>query len=105
MLFDFIKEQGILENDELQTTFRNAWVNGKTFLERGNNEDFWWCRCKLPLGPSDELARLAQRIKDYATDAKRIAEEADRIAEEAERDELIKSENSRAVCDPKAIAN
>jgi len=38
-------------------------------------------------------------------EAKRIAEEAEWIAEEAERDEIIKSENSRAACDPKSIAN
>ena len=44
-------------------------------------------------------------------EGKRTAEEAERIAEKAarteerERDEIIKSENSRAACDPKSIAN
>jgi hypothetical protein len=52
-----------------------------------------------------EAERIAKEEERIAKEAQRIAEIADRIAEEAERDELMKSENSRAVCDPKAIAN
>jgi hypothetical protein len=80
-----------LEHDEDRATFKKARISGSTFLERGHIEDFWRRDCGLPLGPSDELARLAQRIKGSASQAK--------------RDERIKSENSGAVCDPKAIAN
>jgi len=90
-LFDFVLNQRILGNDEIQTTFQDAWISGKTFLERGHIEDYWRRDCGLPLGPSVELARLAGRTKGSASQAK--------------RDERIKSKNSRVMCDPKAIAN
>jgi len=97
-LFAFKPIQKILWNEKNRTTFWNAEIDGSAFLNDGDVRDYWLRDIQLPAGPSGNLARLAQRIKDFATEAKRIAEEA-------ERDELIKSENSRAVCDPKAIAN
>ena len=86
-----------------------------------------WCTA----GPSSQLSRLVSSIKGPSNafhlasdetantftvqsppsilivqrEAKRIAEDTERIAGEAKRDEIIKSENSRAECDPKPIAN
>ena len=104
-LFDYSPIQNILEDDEDRETFNKAKISGKAFLERGHIEDFWRRDCGLPIGVSIELARLAQRTKDPAIEAKRIAKEEVRIAKEAQRDKLLKGENSRAVCDPKAITN
>jgi hypothetical protein len=90
-LFNSQPMQKMLWSQKSRETFKDAEIDGKTFLERGHIEGFWRRDCGLPLGPSVELARLAQRIKGSASQAK--------------RDERIKSENSGAVCDPKAIAN
>ena len=51
------------------------------------------------------ISIVPREAKRIAEEAEWIAEEAEWIAEEAERDEFIKSENSRAVSDPKSIAN
>ena len=104
-LFGFAPIRKILWNEKNRTTFWNAEINGDTFLDEGDRPDFWRVACGLAAGPSSQLSRLVSSIRGLAEETVRIAEEAERIAEEAERDERIKSENSRAVCDPKAIAN
>jgi len=51
------------------------------------------------------ISIVPREAKRIAEEAERIADETERIADETERDEIIKSENSRAACDPKSIAN
>ena len=63
-MFDYSPIQNILEDDEDRETFNKAKISGSIFLERGNDEDFWFRRCQLPIGPSAALAGLAQTIKN-----------------------------------------
>jgi hypothetical protein len=62
-LFNLIQSRNILRNDKTRTTFQEADVNGKLFLEYGHMEDYWFCRCHLPAGTSTKLALFAKEIK------------------------------------------
>jgi len=70
-LFDFAQIQKVLRNEKNRATFQQAEISGETFLERGNDEDFWLRRCGLPIGPSAGLAGLAQTIKNIGKEKSR----------------------------------
>jgi len=63
-LFDYKLIQKILWNDKNRATFQKAEISGNEFLNDGDVRDSWLHLCSLPLGPSGEIARLAQTIKN-----------------------------------------
>jgi hypothetical protein len=69
-LLSFIESRNIL-NDKNRATFSNADISGRGFLRDGDVRDFWLHQCCLPIGPSGELAELAQTIKNMGNEKSR----------------------------------
>ena len=63
-LLDFTLIKDILEDPEDVTIFTHAKISGRAFLRDGDVRHYWSQECQLPLGPSGDLAELAQRIKN-----------------------------------------
>jgi hypothetical protein len=62
-VFRFIQARNLLPDVEDETLFRNAKIDGKVFLECGDDLYFWKGACGLAAAPSYRLAKLVQRIK------------------------------------------
>jgi hypothetical protein len=60
-LLEWIKEQRLLEDDELEK-LRAAGISGKFFLTLAGKPEFFEEKCRLPVGPSGELSNLAEEI-------------------------------------------
>jgi len=63
--------QEILQNGENRTTFRDALIDGSAFLMDGDVRHCWLRECRLPLGPSGNLLRLVQSIKNMGKEESR----------------------------------
>jgi len=67
-LLDLIDEKrpGLLKDDKCKN-FEAAFINGDIFVDHAGDVEFFENKCKLPIGISESLAKLAMEITGRET--------------------------------------
>jgi len=67
-LLTWIKQKKpTLLRGEILTDFKTKYINGDVFLDHADDLRFFQEGCKLPIGPSDGLAKLARVVIEKET--------------------------------------
>ena len=55
------KRPGLLRDTNLEI-FKQAFINGEVFVDHAGDVEFFEIKCKLPIGISERLAKLAREV-------------------------------------------